>query len=170
MCEQHASGLSRRSFGALALGGLALYPLRAAADAHIDALAVTCIDYRFVSTQVSFLDKTIKLKNYDQVALAGGALAAVSPKFPKSVAAFWQQVGLARKLHNIERVVFVDHRNCGAYEAAFGPILPGPGDPELRQHEKFMRKAKALLKKLHSDLGSAFDLTEPDGSINEIAI
>jgi len=171
MCELPAkSGFSRRHFAGLALGGLALVPLRGAfgASKQIEALAVTCIDFRFITRQVAYLDTNLRLtQNYDLVASAGASLAAVSEMFPASVTQFWNQVAIARRFHAIKKIVFIDHMGCGAYGTEFN--VPTPDD-ERRRHMVVMREAKALLQQKHHDLGSAFYLTEENGTINPVLI
>src|SRR5947207_13242980 len=121
MCEvENCHHLSRRRFATLALGaaGAAAMPLRASANGTVEALALTCIDYRLVDDSVKFFDGMHMTNRYDITALAGASLAAVSPKFPSSNTAFWDHVGIAKALHHIKKVIVVDHRDCGAYKVA----------------------------------------------------
>ena len=83
-------------------------------------LAITCIDYRLVDDAVRFFDSRHMTNDYDQVSLAGASLAGVSNKFPSSNAAFWDHIGIAKQLHHIQKVIVVDHRDCGAFKVAFG--------------------------------------------------
>src|ERR1700752_4402757 len=95
MCQLEMPGLSRRNFGLLAVSALSIsmFPLAARAAGHAEALALICIDYRLVDAAAKFYDETLHLKDeYDHVGLAGASLAAVSPKFPSSNAAFWDHV------------------------------------------------------------------------------
>src|SRR6478672_10014383 len=71
-------------------------------------------------------------------ARAGASLAAVSPKFPSSNAAFWDHVGIAKQLHHIKKVIVVDHRDCGAYKVAFGKEYKGERVAETAQHKTVM--------------------------------
>ena len=119
MCQLEMPGLSRRNFGLLAISALSfsMFPLVARAAGHAEALALTCIDYRLVDAAVKFYDETLHLEHeYDHVGLAGASLAAVSPKFPLSNAAFWNQLQIAKDLHHIKKVITLDHRDCGAYK------------------------------------------------------
>ena len=160
MCED----LSRRRFGALALGaaGFAAIPLRASAGA-VTALGLTCIDYRLVDDGVAFFDKMGLEGDWDQVALAGASLAAVSSAFPASNAAFWSHVDIAKTLHHIRRVIVLDHRDCGAYKVAFGKHYQGERKAETAQHRGVMLKMRAALKAKHPDLASEFYLMALDG-------
>jgi len=134
-----------------------------AEGATVTALAITCIDYRLVDDAVKFFDSHKLTNDYDQVSLAGTALAAVSAKFPSSNAAFCDHIAIAKQLHAIKKVIVVDHRDCGAYKVAFGKGYKGEGAAELAQHKTVMAEVQAKLKKLHPDLASEFYLMSVDG-------
>lgn len=170
-CTTHpASGLNRRNFSSVfgAMCGWALLPSRALAAGTAEALALTCIDYRLVDDNIRFLDGLRLTKEYDQVALAGASLAAVSRKFPSSNSAFWDHVTIAKQLHHIRRVIFVDHRDCGAYKVAFGDAFAAAREPETAQHKQIMLQAKAMLAQKHPDLASEFYLMALDGTAERI--
>ena len=153
---------------AIGTAGLAALTRAARAAADIEALALTCIDYRLIDDAVRFFN-AMKLRNeYDQVELAGAALAAVSPKFPSSNQAFWDHVGIAKTLHNIKKVIVVDHRDCGAYKVAFGDAYAGHGAAETAQHKGVMLEAQAMLKMKFPGLGSEFYLMSLNGSAERI--
>jgi hypothetical protein len=164
--------LSRRRLAGLAAGaaGLALLPLRARASGAIEAMGVTCIDYRVVDEAVRFFAKLGLTNEYDTLSLAGASLAAVSPKFPKANAAFWDQLAISKSLHHIKKVVFVDHRDCGAYKVAFGKQFAKERGAETAQHKAVMTKARAALAKRHPDLGAEFYLLALDGTADKIEV
>ena len=166
MCEHH----SRRGFAGLMLGaaGFAAIPLRASAAGSVTALGLTCIDYRLVDDAVRFFDGMKLTNDYDEVALAGASLAAVSSKFPSSNAAFWDHVGIAKTLHHIHKVIVVDHRDCGAYKVAFGKAYAAEHYAETAQHKGVMLQMQAMLKKKHPDLASEFYLMALDGSAERV--
>jgi hypothetical protein len=139
-----------------------------AEGATVTALAVICIDYRLVDDAVKFFDSRKLTNDYDQVSLAGAALAAVSAKFPSSNAAFWDHIAIAKQLHSIKKVIVVDHRDCGAYKVAFGKDYKGEGAAELAQHKSVMTEVQAKLKKLHPDLASEFYLMSVDGKTERV--
>jgi carbonic anhydrase len=133
MCEHH--GISRRHLGSLAFGAATFGFLPAAmASAQIKALAVTCIDYRFLNKDAAYIANDLKLfADADIVALAGASLAAVSAKLPESAKAFWEQLAIAKQLHDFHEVVLIDHMDCGAYKEEFKPLDPN------REHEKHVQ-------------------------------
>jgi len=151
MCTTHQTGhISRRGFATVAMAGvgLSLLPLRARAAAPCEALCITCIDYRTVDSAVRFLqsprpDGLSLPRNYDMVALAGASLASFSTKFPGSVEALWNHVALARTLHTIKRVIVIDHRDCGAFEAEY-ERKPRNECEEYEWHRHAMLRMKAL--------------------------
>lgn len=158
---------SRRDVGAFCAGAIVLLP-RFAHATEVEALALTCIDYRLVNDGMRFFDSMHLTKNYDQVALAGASLAAVSPKFPSSNAAFWDHVNIAKQLHHVKKVIFLDHRDCGAYKVAFGKDFAGEHTAETAQHKDVMQQAKTMLMQKHPDLGSEFYLMALDGKTERL--
>jgi hypothetical protein len=166
MCE-HVKRLSRRGFGTLAFGAVGLSVLPAQA-AQVSTLGLTCIDYRLVDDGVAFFDSHGLKGDYDDVALAGASLAAVSAKFPSSNKAFWDHVNIAKTLHHIKKVVVLDHRDCGAYKIAFGDKFAGERAAETAQHKGVMLQMQALLKKKHPDLASEFYLMALDGTAERV--
>jgi carbonic anhydrase len=160
----HRRGLLTGAGGLLGASLLSV-PAR---SATVTALAVTCIDYRLVDDAVKFFAGQKLTHDYDLVALAGASLAAVSPKFPSSNAAFWDHVGIAKTLHNIRKVIVVDHRECGAYKVAFDKDYKGTGAPELAQHKEIMAQVKTRMAKTHPDLASEFYLMDIDGKTQRV--
>ncbi|MBV9549495.1 MAG: hypothetical protein JO256_07465 [Alphaproteobacteria bacterium] len=158
----------RQLLGALG-GALSVGLITTQAEgATVTALAITCIDYRLVDDAVKFFDSHKMTNDYDQVSLAGAALAAVSAKFPSSNAAFWDHIAIAKQLHAIKKVIVVDHRDCGAYKVAFGKDYHGDGAAELQQHKGVMTEVQTKLKKLHPDLASEFWLMGVDGRTERV--
>lgn len=168
MCEV-APPLSRRVLLGMLAGttGLAMLPLRARAGA-VQALGLSCIDYRLVQHTVRFFDSLGLCKDYDTLSLAGASLAAVSPKFPSANTAFWDQLAIAKELHQIQRVVVVDHRDCGAYKVAFGERYASDPDEETAQHRTVMEALKTALVQMHPDLAPEFYLMALDGKTERV--
>ena len=166
MCERK---IDRRALGKLvaAATGASLLP-QAAEAAPITALAKTSIDYRLVDDAVRFFNRRHMTNDYDQVSLAGASLAAVSDKFPSSNAAFWDHVSIAKQLHQIKKVIVVDHRDCGAFKVAYGKDYKGEGAAETAQHKTVMEQVKAKLAKTHPDLQAEFYLMALDGKAERV--
>lgn len=146
MCMNHGPhAISRRGFAAFAAGAAAvgLLPRRGLAAGSIEALCIMCIDYRLVDSGVGFFDDRVGHGKYDIVALAGASLAGVSPNlFKPTVPGFWQQIDVARDLHEIRKVVVLDHMDCGAYKEEFNGGQPMPPDEERKKHLEMMTLVK----------------------------
>ncbi len=170
-CRDHAPWHRRAFLGAglLTVAGAGLLPTRAFAG-HAEALALTCIDYRLVDDAVHFFDSKHLTNEYDQVSLAGASLAAVSDKFLSANKAFWDQLGIAKTLHGVKKVIVLDHRDCGAFKVAFGDKFAGEGAAETAQHKQVMAQMKKALAKRFPDLGAEFYLLALDGTVEEIAL
>jgi len=169
MCTHHA--IDRRHLGSLFLGvaGAALLPRAAFASGQIQAMCVTCIDYRFLNKDAAYVANELDLfKEADILALAGASLSGVSEMFKASVPAFWEQVGLASKLHSIQKVVVVDHRDCGAFNAEFG--VPPNREAETEQHRKVMVRLQQAFKDRKIPLPLEFWLMPLEGCAERIMV
>jgi carbonic anhydrase len=71
-----------------------------------DAIVVTCIDFRFQKSIHDWLTGRVGYNNYDRVSLAGGVF---------DLPAVLRQVEVSDRLHQIKRVLLVNHEDCGAY-------------------------------------------------------
>jgi hypothetical protein len=131
-----------------------------------DVLLLTCMDFRF------FLEIAERMRNvkYDHVILAGAALGAVWHEKPGWHEMFFDHLGLALKLHQVERVIVMEHRNCGAYGprecGGFGLLEPNP-DPKVERdvHEAQVAELKVEVRARYPRLGFAdFLLDKPNGT------
>src|SRR6266550_8031547 len=96
---------------------------------------LTCMDFRFFG-EVTRIMEGIK---YDHLILAGAALGATWYEVPKWHDTFFQHVGLALTLHQVEWLIVMEHRDCGAYGprecGGFGLLGANPNrDEERRVH------------------------------------
>jgi carbonic anhydrase len=95
-----------------------------------EVIVVACIDFRFQHALDRWLAAQIKHGSYDRVGLAGGV---------KNWEVVWQQIELAKRLHNIRRVILINHEDCGAYGA----------EGTREKHESDLRAARqAILRQL----------------------
>jgi hypothetical protein len=112
-----------------------------------DWLLVMCIDCRYPHVVHEFMRKHHTMQLYDQLVLAGAALAATKSHTQRNhwSKTFLEHVGMAIDLHNIRGVLILDHRTCGAYKE-FG-LLTGADDNserELEQHRIVAQEAADL--------------------------
>ena len=121
--------------GGAAVLGTALWPLGAFAAGHTDVLLLSCMDYRLTGKTRSYMVRRgLGDQKYDHIVLAGAALGAVTDKFPEWNKTFWDELGLAIDLHEVHRVMILDHRDCGAYKQIFGKDFAQYPAEETRIH------------------------------------
>jgi carbonic anhydrase len=73
-----------------------------------ETLVVHCIDYRLQGFLNKWLESNFPIQSYDRAAFAGGV---------NDVFYVIRQVDVAVRLHHIERVILINHEDCGAYGA-----------------------------------------------------
>src|SRR4030095_7930201 len=82
-------------------------------------LLLTCIYYRYAHRIVDVMDRANLRGKYDLFALAGAAAGANQNKTWRK--AFVEHIRVARQIkHPIDRLIILEHRDCGAYKKFFG--------------------------------------------------
>lgn len=79
------------------------------------ALVIMCIDFRFQKKIQHYLEENGYLGDCDEIAIAGSTRDFVRPMSEASKEYVWQQLGLSLKLHDPDKVIFIDHQDCGGY-------------------------------------------------------
>lgn len=151
--------------GAVAGLGSALPFAPAQAGGHADALLLSCMDYRLVDDIVRYMDARSMTNNYDHVVLAGGSLGAVSDKLNWGKT-FWDHLDVAIKLHHINKVIVLDHKDCGAYRVVFERDFTG--DEELAIHREQLNKLRAAIKEKHPSLVVETLIMDLDGKVSPL--
>ena len=82
------------------------------------AMVLTCMDYRLVDDAVYAMIQKGYLNNYDEFVLAGASLGYINNDRWRN--AFDDHVILAIKLHQINEIIVIDHRDCGYYKSIYG--------------------------------------------------
>ena len=100
---------------------------------HCETIVVHCMDYRIQGFLNNWLESNLPARCYDRVAIAGGVY---------DVYDVIRQVDIADRLHQIKKVVFINHEDCGAYGLE--------GNDE--KHEVDLRKAREKINKLFPHL------------------
>lgn len=168
----HAMPLGRRRFltlagigsGVMALGWS---PRLALAAGGVDSLLLSCIDYRLTDKVASYMAGRGLKENYDQVILAGASLGAVTTKFPDWGKTFREHVDIAIQLHKIQRIILLDHRDCGAYKVFLGKDLTG--DAEKALHATELHRLARRIHAAHPKLAVETLLMALDGSVETVA-
>jgi hypothetical protein len=150
---------------ALALGAAAA---PAAAAGGTDALLLNCIDYRLTGQVTRYMAARGLGQRYDQVVLAGAALAAVHPAVPAWNQTFWDHVQVALDLHGITRVMAMDHRDCGAFQVFLGQDYGADPAAETEVHAVYLDLLRQQLTARYPRLGVELLLMSLDGSVVDL--
>jgi carbonic anhydrase len=102
-------------------------------DHRAESIIITCIDFRFQEFINYWISKNLTPKSFDRVALAGGV---------KDLESILGQIEIAVRLHHVNKVIVINHEDCGAYGKE--------GTPE--KHSQDLRKAKLEVNKRHPEL------------------
>lgn len=165
---------SRRSFmagmascaavSAAGLGG------RALAGGHAAALVVTCMDFRLVDDASRYFAGAGLANNYDQISLAGASVGALGKLNPAWAETFWSHVDAAIQLHQIQRVILLDHRDCGAYKLAFGPESIAEAAAETALHQAQLAELRRQLAEKKPELAFTGLLMGLNGSVEALVL
>lgn len=175
-CSKHANWpqLSRRGvMGAMALGGgvllnSGLKPGVSRAAGHCEALLLTCMDYRLNSEIDDYMTARGLKHKFDHVVLAGASLGALNDKYPVWNEVFWTHLDLAVQLHQVHRLMVIDHRDCGAYQLVLGEGAVKDAETEFRSHVKQLYALRSQVTTKHPHMEVELGLMGLDGAVTQI--
>lgn len=163
----------RRAMQAVALGAgvsllTTLAPGVASARGHTEMLLLTCMDYRLVDDIETYMNARGLKDKYDHVILAGASLGALNDRFPAWSEVFWQHLELAISLHEVHRVMILDHRDCGAYKMILGEAAVKDADTELKSHVKQLYAVRSAILAKHPHMEVEIGLMSLDGAVLQV--
>ena len=130
------------------------------------AMVLSCMDPRF-QTKVSNYLKRRKLNNkYSAFTIAGAAVGVTASKFKKWHTTFWENLNTSIKIHRIEKLIVINHKDCGAAKIVNGK-KEFSSQNEIKIHEKSFEKIKSNLKKKHPRLKVELNLMSLNGRIDK---
>ena len=147
---------------AATLGGSAL------AAGQVDALLLTCMDYRLENETVAWMDGRSMRDKYDHVVLAGASLGALTTQRPDWGRTFWQHLDVAIQLHHVHQVIVLDHRDCGAYRVFLGAEAVKTPEAEFTVHAAHLKHLRGQIARKHPRLEVELNLMSLDGSVQTV--
>jgi carbonic anhydrase len=168
-CSGLLSGrFDRRAFlaGAGAAGIVTAFPLSAfAATGNYEAMVLCCIDPRFPALTLDYMKGRGMLGQYSQFAIAGAAIGVVAPAFKDWHKAFWDNLAASMQLHQIKKVIAIDHRDCGAARIAYGEAAIANPRAENETHRKAFAELRKEVAKRQPTLAVETGLMALDGTV-----
>ena len=114
-------------------------------------MVLSCIDPRFQPIVYTYLKKKKLNGKYSSFTIAGSAIGVTAKKFKKWHKVFWDNFGTSVKIHNIKKLIVINHRDCGAAK-----IINGKKDftniNETNVHKNSFQKIKKIFKKKYPKL------------------
>ena len=155
-----------------AAGGLAaaaLMPsLALAASGKYEAMVLSCIDPRFHEPVRNHMAERKLTGQYSQFVVAGAAIGVVAPTFKDWHKTFWDNLGASIQLHAIDKVIVVNHRDCGAAKIAYGDAAVANSSAETETHRQALQEFRKQLKERHPKLGIKTGIMALDGKIQPL--
>ena len=114
-------------------------------------MVLSCIDPRFQPIVYNYLKKKKLTGKYSSFTIAGSAVGVTANRFKKWHKVFWENFDTSVKLHNIKKLIVINHRDCGAAK-----IINGKKDfsliNETKVHKTSFQKLKKIFKKKYPKL------------------
>ena len=113
---------------------------------NFKAMVLSCIDPRFQHLVHNHLKKKKLTGKYSAFTIAGAAVGVTHIKFKKWHKTFYDNLRTSIQLHKIEKLIVINHKDCGAAKIAnenkeFSPVN------EKKIHKESFFKIKKQIKK-----------------------
>jgi carbonic anhydrase len=133
------------------------------------ALVLSCIDYRILEAERYFLSLQNLGGQYDFVALAGASLALSGLPHQYDAEAFWDQLDISYRLHQIKKVMILDHEDCSVYEYKIDPNLAQSPELELSTHTEYLSRAYWAIRDRYPDLNIELYFVKLNTEVKQIS-
>ncbi len=112
-----------------------------------EAMVLSCMDPRFQPKVYKYL-KTKKLTGkYSAFTIAGAAIGVTHKKFKKWHSTFFDNLSTSIKLHEINRLIVINHKDCGAAKIVNGKKKFNSTIENKIHKDSFEKIKKVLTKK-----------------------
>ena len=109
-------------------------------------MVLSCIDPRFQPIIYNYLKKKKLNGKYSSFTIAGSAIGVTANKFKRWHKTFWDNFDTSVKLHNIRKLIVINHRDCGVAKVINGKKIFNKLN-ETKIHQNSFIKIKKKFKK-----------------------
>ncbi len=129
-----------------------------------EAMVLSCMDPRVQPIVYNYLKKKRLNGKYSAFTIAGSAIGVTANKFKKWQKSFWDNFDVSLKLHNIKKLIVINHRDCAAAKIInrkkeFSRIN------ETKIHRNSFQKIKKIFKKKYPKLKIELKLISLNGKV-----
>ena len=111
------------------------------------AMVLSCIDPRFQKPVYNYLKKKKLTGKFSAFTIAGAAVGVTHNKFKKWHKTFYDNLGTSIQLHKIEKLIVINHKDCGAAKIANGKKEFSLVNEKKIHKESFLKIKKQIKKK-----------------------
>ena len=130
------------------------------------AMVLSCIDPRFQPKVFNYLKRRKLVGKYSSFTIAGAAVGVTANKFKRWHKVFWDNFDTSVKLHNIKKLIVINHRDCGAAK-----IINGTKEfsriNETKVHKNSFLKIKKIFKKKYPKLSIELKLISLNSKVEK---
>jgi carbonic anhydrase len=135
----------------------------------IKACVITCIDFRFQKSIKDYLDREGLLGEVDIISVAGAAHDIAIPLNKESQDYLMGQIGASISLHHPEKVILIDHQDCGMYHLS-GKIPQGLElHEDIKKHREYLQAARQKIQDAYAEIEVDLVVAGLDGSFSRLA-
>ena len=106
------------------------------------SMVLSCMDPRFQHLVHNYLKKQKLFGKYSAFTIAGAAVGVTHNKFKKWHKTFYDNLSTSIKLHQIEKLIVINHKDCGAAK-----IVNGKKAFNITNEQKIHKESFSKLKK-----------------------
>ena len=130
------------------------------------AMVLSCMDPRFQHLVHNHLKKKKLTGKYSAFTIAGAAVGVTHNKFKKWHNTFYDNLGTSIELHKIEKLIVINHKDCGAAKIANEKKEFTPAN-EKKIHQDSFNKLKKEIKKRFPKLKVVLNVIALDSKITK---
>ena len=130
------------------------------------AMVLSCIDPRFQPIVYNYLKRKKLNGKYSSFTMAGSSIGVTATKFKKWQKTFWDNIDISIKLHQIKKLIVINHRDCGAAKIINGN-KEFSGINETKIHKDSFKKIKKIFKKKYPKLSIELNIISLNSRIEK---
>ncbi len=130
------------------------------------AMVLSCMDPRFQHLVHNYLKKKKLTGKYSAFTIAGAAVGVTHNKFRQWHKTFYDNLGTSIQLHKIEKLIVINHKDCGAAKIANQKTEFNKFN-EIKIHLESFIKIKKTIKKKFPKLKIEFYLMSLDKKVKK---
>ena len=122
-----------------------------------ETMVLSCIDPRFQPKVFNYLKKKNLTGKDSSFTIAGAAIGVTSKKFKKWQSTFLDNLSTSIKLHNINKLIVINHEDCGAAKIVNGK-KEFNSTIEKKIHKDSFKKIKSIINRKFPELKINFKI------------